>query len=102
MPYVWGSASPSNGGFDCSGFISYIHGVGRQDVAGYWNSTSHISDPQPGDLIFFQGTYKPGISHIGIYVGNNRMFHAGDPIGYADLNTPYWQQHFAGYGKVAR
>ncbi|WP_253265850.1 coiled-coil domain-containing protein, partial [Bacillus thuringiensis] len=66
LPYVWGSASPSNGGFDCSGFISYIFGVGRQDVAGYWNSVSKVGSPQPGDLVFFQGTYKAGPSHIGI------------------------------------
>ncbi|PEA52761.1 N-acetylmuramoyl-L-alanine amidase [Bacillus pseudomycoides] len=100
MPYVWGSASPSNGGFDCSGFISYIYGVGRQDVAGYWNSTTHISDPQPGDLVFFQGTYKTGPSHIGIYAGNGQMIHAGDSgIGYSDLSSSYNQKHFLGYGR---
>ncbi|ENQ3105956.1 C40 family peptidase [Bacillus cereus] len=100
MPYVWGSASPSNGGFDCSGFISYIYGVGRQDVAGYWNSTQHISDPQPGDLVFFQGTYKAGPSHIGIYAGNGQMIHAGDKgISYSDLGSSYNQKHFLGYGR---
>ncbi|MDC2866134.1 NlpC/P60 family protein [Bacillus sp. BP-3] len=99
-PYVWGSASPSNGGFDCSGFISYIYGVGRQDVAGYWNSTTHISDPQPGDLVFFQGTYKAGPSHIGIYAGNGQMIHAGDKgIAYSDLSSSYNQKHFLGYGR---
>jgi len=100
LPYVWGSASPSNGGFDCSGFISYIFGVGRQDVAGYWNSVSKVSSPQPGDLVFFQGTYKPGPSHIGIYVGNGQMIHAGDSgIGYSSLSSSYNQKHFLGYGR---
>ncbi|TPV41327.1 C40 family peptidase [Bacillus dicomae] len=100
LPYVWGSASPSNGGFDCSGFISYIFGVGRQDVAGYWNSVSKVSSPQPGDLVFFQGTYKPGPSHIGIYVGNGQMIHAGDKgIAYASLSSSYNQKHFLGYGR---
>ncbi len=100
LPYVWGSASPSNGGFDCSGFISYIYGVGRQDVAGYWNSVSKVSSPQPGDLVFFQGTYKPGPSHIGIYVGNGQMIHAGDKgIAYASLSSSYNQKHFLGYGR---
>ncbi len=100
LPYVWGSASPSNGGFDCSGFISYIYGVGRQDVAGYWNSVSRVSSPQPGDLVFFQGTYKPGPSHIGIYVGNGQMIHAGDKgIAYASLSSSYNQKHFLGYGR---
>ncbi|HFK1762379.1 N-acetylmuramoyl-L-alanine amidase [Bacillus wiedmannii] len=100
LPYVWGSASPSNGGFDCSGFISYVFGVGRQDVAGYWNSVSKVSSPQPGDLVFFQGTYKPGPSHIGIYVGNGQMIHAGDKgIAYASLSSSYNQKHFLGYGR---
>ncbi|MEH7461595.1 NlpC/P60 family protein [Bacillus thuringiensis] len=100
MPYVWGSASPSNGGFDCSGFISYIYGVGRQDVAGYWNSVQRISDPQPGDLVFFQGTYKTGPSHIGIYAGNGQMIHAGDKgIAYSSLSSSYNQKHFLGYGR---
>ena len=92
LPYVWGSASPSNGGFDCSGFISYIFGVGRQDVAGYWNSVSKVGSPQPGDLVFFQGTYKAGPSHIGIYVGNGQMIHASDKgIAYGDINSSYNQ-----------
>ncbi|QWH20129.1 N-acetylmuramoyl-L-alanine amidase [Bacillus mycoides] len=100
MPYVWGSASPSNGGFDCSGFISYIYGVGRQDVNGYWNSVSKVSSPQPGDLVFFQNTYKDGPSHIGIYVGNGQMIHAGDKgIAYGDINNSYNQKHFLGYGR---
>ncbi|UYX51892.1 NlpC/P60 family protein [Bacillus thuringiensis] len=100
LPYVWGSASPSNGGFDCSGFISYIFGVGRQDVNGYWNSVSKVSSPQPGDLVFFQGTYKPGPSHIGIYVGNDQMIHAGDKgIAYSSLSSSYNQKHFLGYGR---
>ncbi|SCB71158.1 NlpC/P60 family protein [Bacillus mycoides] len=101
MPYVWGSASPSNGGFDCSGFISYVFGVGRQDVAGYWNSVSKVSSPQPGDLVFFQGTYKAGPSHIGIYVGNDQMIHAGDKgIAYSSLSSSYNQKHFLGYGRL--
>lgn len=100
MPYVWGSASPSNGGFDCSGFISYVFGVGRQDVNGYWNSVSKVSSPQPGDLVFFQNTYKDGPSHIGIYVGNDQMIHAGDKgIAYASLSSSYNQKHFLGYGR---
>ncbi|PGP66867.1 N-acetylmuramoyl-L-alanine amidase, partial [Bacillus cereus] len=100
MPYVWASASPSNGGFDCSGFISYIYGVGRQDVNGYWNSVSKVSSPQPGDLVFFQNTYKNGPSHIGIYVGNGQMIHASDKgIAYGDINSSYNQKHFLGYGR---
>ena len=54
------------------------------------------------NLVFFHSTYNAGsyITHVGIYLGNNRMFHAGDPIGYADLTSPYWQQHLVGAGRI--
>ncbi|MFR4693951.1 MAG: C40 family peptidase, partial [Blautia producta] len=56
---------------------------------------------KPGDLIFFQGTYDtPGASHVGIYVGNQVMIHCGDPIQYANISTPYWQQHFMAFGRL--
>ncbi|MFB9758548.1 C40 family peptidase [Ectobacillus funiculus] len=100
VPYVFGGASPS--GFDCSGFISYVYGKARTDVSGYWGSVSRISRDQlqPGDLIFFQNTYKPGPSHIGIYVGNNTMIHAGDSgIAYSNLSSSYNQSHLLGYGR---
>lgn len=100
VPYVFGGASPS--GFDCSGFISYIYGKARTDVRGYWGSVSRISRDQlqPGDLVFFQNTYKPGPSHIGIYVGNNTMIHAGDGgIAYSNLSSSYNQSHLLGYGR---
>lgn len=100
VPYVFGGASPS--GFDCSGFISYVYGKARTDVSGYWSSVSRISRDQlqPGDLIFFQNTYKPGPSHIGIYVGNNTMIHAGDSgIAYSNLSSSYNQSHLLGYGR---
>ena len=41
------------------------------------------------------------VTHVGIYVGNNQMYHAGDPIGYADLSNSYWQQHLIGAGPVS-
>ena len=55
-----------------------------------------------GDLVFFHSTYNTGsyVTHVGIYVGNNQMYHAGDPIGYADLSSSYWQQHLIGAGRV--
>lgn len=69
-----------------------------------YDVTQHIplSEAQAGDLVFFHSTYNAGsyITHVGIYLGNNRMFHAGDPIGYADLTSPYWQQHLVGAGRI--
>uniref|UniRef100_UPI003AF114D5 C40 family peptidase n=1 Tax=Dysosmobacter sp. TaxID=2591382 RepID=UPI003AF114D5 len=55
----------------------------------------------PGDLVFFTGTYDtPGISHVGIYVGDGWMLHCGDPISYANLNSSYWQSHLYAYGRL--
>ena len=69
-----------------------------------YDATQHIplSQAKAGDLVFFHSTYNAGtyVTHVGIYAGNNRMYHAGDPIGYADLTSSYWQQHLIGAGRV--
>ena len=69
-----------------------------------YDATQHIplSQAQAGDLVFFHSTYNAGtyVTHVGIYVGNNQMYHAGDPIGYADLTSSYWQQHLIGAGRI--
>lgn len=104
-PYVWGGASPATS-FDCSGYLSWVinhsgWNVGRQTAQGLYNLCTRTSSPKPGDLVFFKGTYDtPGVSHCGIYVGDGRMLHCGDPIGYANLNTSYWQSHFYAYGRL--
>ena len=84
-PYVWGGSSPSTS-FDCSGFVSWVinHSgwdVGRLGAQGLCNICTPVSSAnvKPGDLVFFTGTYDtPGVSHVGIYVGNNMMIHCGD------------------------
>ena len=104
-PYVWGGSSPSTS-FDCSGYVSWVinhsgWNVGRLGAQGLYNICTPTSSPKPGDLVFFKGTYDtPGVSHCGIYVGDGRMLHCGDPIGYANLNTSYWQSHFYAYGRL--
>ena len=106
-PYVWGGSSPSTS-FDCSGFVSWVinHSgwdVGRLGAQGLCNIRTPVSSAnvKPGDLVFFTGTYDtPGVSHVGIYVGNNMMIHCGDPISYANLNSSYWQSHFYRYGRL--
>ena len=104
-PYVWGGSSPSTS-FDCSGFVSYVLtnsglcNTGRLGAQGLYNISTPVSDPQPGDLVFFVGTYDTtGVSHVGIYVGDGMMLHCGDPIQYSNLNTSYWQSHFYAYGR---
>ena len=106
-PYVWGGSSPSTS-FDCSGFVSWVinHSgwdVGRLGAQGLCNICTPVpsANVKPGDLVFFTGTYDtPGVSHVGIYVGNNMMIHCGDPISYANLNSNYWQSHFYRYGRL--
>ena len=104
-PYVWGGGSPSTS-FDCSGFVSWVltnSGVcntGRLGAQGLYNISTPVSNPQPGDLVFFVGTYDtPSVSHVGIYVGNSMMIHCGDPISYSNLNSSYWQAHFYAYAR---
>lgn len=107
MPYVWGGSNP-NTSFDCSGFICWsmrnsgVWNVGRTSAQGLYNLCTPVakSSAQPGDLIFFKGTYDtPGISHVGLYVGAGKMLHCGDPIRYVDINTTYWQAHFYAFAR---
>ena len=108
-PYVWGGSSPSTS-FDCSGFVSWVvnncgvgWNIGRLGADGLRHICTRVSSAnvKPGDLVFFQGTYDTtGASHVGIYVGNNKMIHCGDPIQYADLGSSYWQSHFLSYGRL--
>lgn len=109
-PYVWGGYDPSTS-FDCSGFISWVFTSTGVNNIGHMGATSlyGYSDPvrpedaRPGDVIFFQGTMGDdvgGITHCGLYVGNNMMIHCGNPCSYADLTDSYWQQHFYGFGRL--
>lgn len=107
--YVWGGSLPSTG-FDCSGYVSYVinncgngWNIGRKTANGLLACCTSVSaaDAKPGDLIFFQGTNNtPGVSHVGIYVGNGMMLHCGNPIQYTSINTTYWQEHFYTYGRI--
>ena len=108
-PYKWGGSSPDTS-FDCSGFVSWCINasgyadIGRQTAQGLCNLSHRVSqaDAQPGDLIFFTGTYNSGstVSHVGIYLGNGQMIHAGNPIKVTNINTSYWQSHFYSYGRI--
>ncbi|WP_409252152.1 LysM peptidoglycan-binding domain-containing protein [Bacillus sp. SCS-153A] len=100
-PYAWGGSSA--GGFDCSGFIYYVYkeagmNISRQSSGGYYNRSYYVDKPEPGDLVFFENTYKKGISHVGIYVGDNKFIHAGDSgVQITSLDHSYWKSKFDGF-----
>ena len=101
IPYAWGGNTPA--GFDCSGFIYYVHNragieMNRYSAQGYYDRSYYVSNPQAGDLVFFENTYKSGISHMGIYLGNNQFVHAGsDGVEISSLGSGYWQDHFVDF-----
>jgi murein DD-endopeptidase MepM/ murein hydrolase activator NlpD len=107
MTYVFGGSSPSTG-FDCSGYVCWVYRVsgvydmGRIGATGIYNHCAPVTDPKPGDLVFFHTTYSTAapVTHVGIYVGDGKMLHCGNPIGYANLSNSYWQAHFLGYGRL--
>ncbi|RGR83816.1 C40 family peptidase [Heyndrickxia coagulans] len=97
-PYRFGGTTPA--GFDCSGFVYYVlneagKSIGRLDAAGFYNNSYRVSNPQPGDLIFFENTYKSGISDVGIYLGNNQFISDSDKsVSIKSLDNSYWKSHF--------
>ena len=104
VKYVWGGQTTS--GFDCSGFIHYVYnqaGVSmpRTNTVGYFSRSFHVSNPVPGDLVFFNNTYKRGLSHMGIYLGNGNFVHAGSSgISVANVNDSYWKTKFDSYKRL--
>ncbi|SDK13816.1 LysM peptidoglycan-binding domain-containing protein [Sediminibacillus albus] len=104
LGYVWGGSSPS--GFDCSGFIYYLYNkagksIGRYSSDGYYNRSYYVNKPQLGDLVFFEGTYRAGISHLGIYIGNNQFIHAeSNGVKITSLDNSYWKSHFDGFKRL--
>ena len=107
--YVFGANGPNN--FDCSSFVcwSFTHsGVKNMPRTTAWGIYKTYCNPvspseaKAGDIIFFKNTYDSGspISHVGIYAGNGMLIHAGDPIRFVSINTPYWREHFYGFGRV--
>jgi cell wall-associated NlpC family hydrolase len=107
--YVYGGYTPTTS-FDCSGLVQWCYGKAGinlpRTAQEQYDATQHISlsEAQAGDLVFFHSTYDAGtyITHVGIYQGNNLMYDAGDPIGYTDLTSSYWQEHLVCAGRVQR
>lgn len=105
VPYQWGGTTPS--GFDCSGFTQYVFRSNDVYIPRTSESQYNIGYPvsksqlKQGDLVFFS-TYKPGPSHVGIYIGNNQFIGASSSLGIAiiDLDNSYYQQRYIGARRV--
>lgn len=100
IPYKFGGTTTS--GFDCSGFVQYAYKKAGKNVSrtttSQYAETYKVSNPQPGDLVFFANTYRAGISHVGIYIGNNQFVHAGGAKAEVkSMNDPYWGKKFHSY-----
>lgn len=106
--YTWGGSSPSTG-FDCSGLVWYVHQQAGASISrglwGQYNAGAKVArgDLQAGDIVFFQNTYMPGLSHNGIYIGNGQFINAVDEstgVVISRLDNPYWVERWFGATRV--
>ena len=108
--YVYGGESLAEGGFDCSGFVYYVfksnfgYSMHRTASTQYAYDGRKISksELQPGDLVFFSDNGS-SVTHVGIYIGNNKIIHASTPstgVIISDLNSSYYARTYWGAKNV--
>ncbi|MER2237491.1 MAG: NlpC/P60 family protein [Psychrobacillus sp.] len=106
IPYLY--AGNTMAGFDCSGFIYFLHNqagvkMERKSSESYYLDSVVVTNPVPGDLVFFQNTYKEGISHMGIFLGDNQFIHAGSKgVEITKLDNVYWNEHFVSFNRFVQ
>lgn len=98
MKYVWGAVGPDK--FDCSGFVLYVIEKSLNiklprvsaDMAVFKNTKLLFDEIKTGDLIFFDTLNKNRVSHVGIYLGDNKFIHAPNAsknVMISEINSYY-------------
>jgi cell wall-associated NlpC family hydrolase len=105
--YRWGGMSPA--GFDCTGFVKWVYSQFGVDLprneAGQLASGARVGaeELEPGDVLVFANTYRRGLSHVGIYLGEGRFVHAVDErhgVTVSNLWDGYWAPRFVGASRA--
>ena len=108
VKYRYGGTSPSRG-FDCSGLVQYSHraaGIHLPRTTGLqYKAAKRISRRylKAGDLVFFKTSVSRSVSHVGIYLGNNKFIHApssGKRVKISSMKEKYWRSRYTGAGRV--
>jgi len=107
VPYKYGECSKN--GIDCSGFVNLLYQKvyhktlerNSNDIFQKQCKKINKNDLKEGDLVFFKVDSKE-ISHVGVYLRNNKFVHASTKKGVmiSDLNEPYFQKHFYAFGRL--
>lgn len=99
----------SSVGFDCSGFVKYIYSLSGVKLPHDSRAMYKMGTPidksalQPGDIVFFANTYRRGISHVGLYIGDGKMIHASTQrrgVRVDSLADSYYQRHYVGARRI--
>ena len=105
--YISGGSSPDDGGFDCSGLVQYVYGEAGINLPRLEKDQYEVCEEieaeniQPGDLIFYKNETSNGeIGHVAIYLGNGKVFEAGDPIGIYSATDEWHTSNQLHIGRV--
>lgn len=105
--YISGGSTPDDGGFDCSGLVQYVYGQAGIDLPRLEKEQFEVCEEieadkaEPGDLIFYKNETSDGeIGHVAIYLGNGKVFEAGDPVGIYSATDEWHKTNQLHVGRV--